>query len=88
MTKIEQTEYSDFHTLLFFVSCVSPGMSLLSNPRKLQCCSCWRNGVPPTWLLCLGMIVVQVSLSRIINTLIVDDKDSVYGYYLFIIYTV
>lgn len=40
---------------------VLSGMSVISNPRRLQCCRCWRMGVPPVWLVCLGMVVVQVS---------------------------
>jgi len=32
----------------------------MNRPQRLRCCKCWREGVPPTWLVVCGALLVQV----------------------------
>ena len=42
---------------------------ILKRPRvyaaKVECCKCWRLGIPPTWLVLCGAIMVQVKTASI-----------------------
>ena len=62
------------------------GMSVVSNPRKLQCFKCWRDGVPPVWLVCIAMVVVQVSHRLQHLYVSVDIIVSMWFFYTIILY--
>ena len=61
--QINNSSYS-FSPLILFIICfvtLISGMSVLSHPRKNRCFKCWQAGVPPAWVVCVGMVVVQVN---------------------------
>ena len=50
---------------LFFVCLVITIliMSFISRPTKFSaCCNCWKTGIPPVWLVCIGLVIVQVHI--------------------------
>ena len=34
-------------------------LKAMNRPRRTQCCMCWREGIPPTWLVVCGALFVQ-----------------------------
>ena len=64
--QVEQINNSsyNFSPLILFIICfvtLISGMSVLSHPRKNRCFKCWQAGVPPAWVVCVGLVVVQVN---------------------------
>ena len=53
-------------------------MSVLSHPRKNRCFKCWQAGVPPAWVVCVGMVVVQLGfgLYPVVVKKFADSEDA------------
>ncbi|XP_003387276.1 PREDICTED: WAT1-related protein At5g45370-like [Amphimedon queenslandica] len=66
-----------FLSFICFVLLMS-GMSFLSRPIKLRCCQCWIDGVPPVWLVILGLAVVQLGFGGypVVIKKFADSKES------------
>ena len=51
---------SPFH--LFFVCLIITILIMLFISRPIKLSNCWKTGIPPVWLVCIGMIIVQVHI--------------------------